>query len=120
MRIDGPYFDDFRVGETLPPAPPITIGVGETALYQSIAGDPYALALSRPLVHAVTGDPTADKRSMKKIDDRHYHLVSTKDGKTTNTGDVVYSADMKVRTLTVHFTDPKGKKVTSVTVYDRQ
>ena len=57
MRIDGPYFDDFRVGETLPPAPPITIGVGETALYQSIAGDPYALALSRPLVHAVTGDP---------------------------------------------------------------
>jgi 2-methylfumaryl-CoA hydratase len=57
MRIDGPYFDDFRVGETLPPAPPITIGVGETALYQAIAGDPYALALSRPLVHVVTGDP---------------------------------------------------------------
>jgi acyl dehydratase len=57
MRLDGPYFDDFRVGETLPPAPPITIGVGETALYQAIVGDPYALALSRPLVHAVTGDP---------------------------------------------------------------
>ena len=57
MHIDGPYFDDFVVGETLPPAPPITIGVGETALYQAIAGDPYALALSRPLVHAVTGDP---------------------------------------------------------------
>ena len=57
MALDGPYFDDFRVGETLPPAPPITIGVGETALYQAIVGDPYALALSRPLVHAVTGDP---------------------------------------------------------------
>jgi acyl dehydratase len=57
MPLDGPYFDDFRVGETLPPAPPITIGVGETALYQAIVGDPYALALSRPLVHAVTGDP---------------------------------------------------------------
>jgi acyl dehydratase len=57
MHIDGPYFDDFRVGETLPPAPSITIGVGETALYQSIAGDPYALALSQPLVHIVTGDP---------------------------------------------------------------
>ncbi len=57
MPLDGPYFDDFRSGETLPPAPPITIGVGETALYQAIVGDPYALALSRPLVHAVTGDP---------------------------------------------------------------
>jgi acyl dehydratase len=57
MLLDGPYFDDFRSGETLPPAPPITIGVGETALYQAIVGDPYALALSRPLVHAVTGDP---------------------------------------------------------------
>ena len=57
MHIDGPYFDDFVVGETLPPAPPITIGVGETAIYQAIAGDPYALALSRPLVHEVTGDP---------------------------------------------------------------
>jgi acyl dehydratase len=57
MRLDGPYFDDFRVGETLPPAPAITIGEGETALYQAIAGDPYPLALSRPLAHAVTGDP---------------------------------------------------------------
>ena len=57
MQLDGPYFDDFRVGETLPPAPPITIGVGETALYQAIVGDPYALALSRPLAHTVTGDP---------------------------------------------------------------
>ncbi len=45
MSLDGPYFDDFVVGETLPPAPPITIGVGETALYQAIAGDPYTLAL---------------------------------------------------------------------------
>jgi acyl dehydratase len=57
MPLDGPYFDDFRVGETLPPAPPITIGAGETALYQAIAGDPYALGLSHPLVNAVTGDP---------------------------------------------------------------
>jgi acyl dehydratase len=56
MQLDGPYFDDFRVGETRPPAPAITIGEGETALYQAIVGDPYALALSRPLARAVTGD----------------------------------------------------------------
>jgi acyl dehydratase len=56
MQLDGPYFDDFRVGETLPPAPAITIGDGEAALYQSIVGDPYALALSRPLARTVTGD----------------------------------------------------------------
>jgi acyl dehydratase len=56
MQLDGPYFDDFRVGETLPPAPAITIGEGEAALYQAIVGDPYALPLSRPLARIVTGD----------------------------------------------------------------
>ena len=57
MQLDGPYFDDFRVGETLPPAPAITINEGAAALYQAIVGDQYALALSSPLTRAVTGDP---------------------------------------------------------------
>src|SRR5260370_1284034 len=70
MHIDGPYFDDFVVGETLPPAPPITIGVGEPALYQAIAGDPYALALSRPLVHTVTGDPRPSAHPADRMDPR--------------------------------------------------
>jgi acyl dehydratase len=52
---DGPYFDDFTVGETLDPAPAITIGAGDLSLYQAITGDPLRLALSHPLAHAVTG-----------------------------------------------------------------
>jgi 2-methylfumaryl-CoA hydratase len=57
--LDGPYFDDLRPGQVLPAAPAITIGPGETALYQSICGDPLALALSTPLAEAVTGRPGA-------------------------------------------------------------
>ncbi|MEO1064556.1 MAG: acyl dehydratase [Actinomycetota bacterium] len=52
---DGPFFDDLTVGEVLEPAPTITIGPGEAALYQSISGDPLAVALSRPLAERVTG-----------------------------------------------------------------
>src|SRR4051794_31314112 len=54
---DGPYFDDFTVGEVLAPAPAITIGPGDLSLYQSITGDPLALALSEPLGERVTGEP---------------------------------------------------------------
>lgn len=52
---DGPYFDDFTVGEMLDPAPAITIGAGDLSLYQAITGDPLRLALSHPLAAAVTG-----------------------------------------------------------------
>jgi 2-methylfumaryl-CoA hydratase len=57
--LDGPYFDDLRVGQTLERAPSLTIGPGEAALYQGICGDPYALALAAPLAGAVTGAPGA-------------------------------------------------------------
>ncbi len=52
---DGPYFDDFTVGETLPMAPAVTIGAGEVALYQSIVGDPLRVPLSHPLSSRTTG-----------------------------------------------------------------
>ncbi len=56
---DGPWFEDFTVGERLDPAPAITIGLGEAAVYQAICGDPLAISLSRPLAEAVTGQPGA-------------------------------------------------------------
>jgi acyl dehydratase len=56
---DGPFFDDLAVGEVLPAAPAMTIGPGETALYQTITGDPLAVSLSRPLAEATTGEPGA-------------------------------------------------------------
>ncbi|MEV6164947.1 hypothetical protein AB0L71_24085 [Streptomyces sp. NPDC052052] len=52
---DGPYGDDFVIGEPLPPAPALTIDEGTAALYQAISGDPAPLPLSTPLSHATTG-----------------------------------------------------------------
>ena len=54
---DGPWFEDFTVGEQLDPAPAITIGPGEAAVYQAICGDPLAISLSQPLAEAMTGQP---------------------------------------------------------------
>ena len=70
--------------------------------------------------YPVTGDPTSDMRSYKKIDDRTLELTSKKDGKVISTGQIVVSADGKSRTVTLSGTTPKGKKFKSVGVYDKQ
>jgi hypothetical protein len=70
--------------------------------------------------YPLTGDPTADSRSYKKVDDRTTELTNRKDGKVVATGKIVLSADGKTRTVTVSGTDPKGNKVTSTAVYDKQ
>jgi hypothetical protein len=70
--------------------------------------------------YPVTGDPASDTRSLKLTSPGHYVLSNGKDGKTTVTGTVEFSADNKTRTLTTHMTDAAGKKLTSIAVYDRQ
>jgi|SRR5271165_2218947 len=70
--------------------------------------------------YPLTGDPTADMRSYKKVDDRTTELTNKKDGKVVATGKIVLSADGKTRTVTVSGTNAKGKKVTSTAVYDKQ
>ena len=70
--------------------------------------------------YPVTGDPSTDTRSIKKIDDTHYELNNKKDGKVTTTGTITLSADGKTRTLVTHATDAKGKKKTATAVYDKQ
>ena len=70
--------------------------------------------------YPVTGDPSTDERSYVKTDDRHMTISNKKDGKVTTTGDIVVAADGKSRTLTAHGTDAAGKKVTNVSVYDKQ
>jgi acyl dehydratase len=55
--VDGPYYDDLRPGHRFEPAPAITIGPGECALYQGICGDPLAISLARPIGESVTGIP---------------------------------------------------------------
>jgi hypothetical protein len=70
--------------------------------------------------YKITGDPTADTRSYKKIDDRTSELTNKKAGKVVATGRIVISADGKTRTVTVSGTNPKGEKVTSSAVYDKE
>jgi hypothetical protein len=70
--------------------------------------------------YPLTGDPTADTRSYKKIDDHTAELTNKKGGKVIATGRIVVSADGKSRTVTLTGTDPNGKKVQYTTVYDKQ
>ena len=70
--------------------------------------------------YPVTGDPTSDARSYKKVDDRTLKLIIKKDGKVTVTGRIVVAADGKSRTVTVSGTDAQGKKFKSMSAYDKQ
>jgi len=70
--------------------------------------------------YPVTGDPTADTRSYKMVNDRTLTLTDKKNGKTTITGRVVVSADGKSRTVTVSGTDATGKKFHRTAVSDKQ
>ena len=66
------------------------------------------------------GNPNEDMRSAKQVNDRTWDVTSKKDGKVVLTAHVVLAPDGKTRTVTTHTTDAKGKKVTSVAVYDKQ
>ena len=70
--------------------------------------------------YAVTGDPAADMRSYKRVNDHTLSMTVKKDGKTTMSGTIKVAADGKSRTVAVHGTDAKGKKMTSTAAYDKQ
>ena len=70
--------------------------------------------------YPVTGDPTSDMRSYKKINDRTLEFTVRKNRKVMVTGRVVVSADGKSRTVTTSGTTPTGKKFKNTTVYDKQ
>lgn len=70
--------------------------------------------------YPLTGDPSADTRSHKKVDDSTTELTNKKAGKVTATGRIVMSADGKTRTVTVTGTDPSGNTVKYSAVYDKQ
>ena len=70
--------------------------------------------------YPVTGDPTSDMRSYKKIDDRTLEATAKKDGKVTLTARIVISADGKTRKLTTNSTDASGKKIVNTALYDKQ
>lgn len=70
--------------------------------------------------YPVTGDPAGDARAYKQINSRTLTFSNKKGGKVTLTGRIVVSKDGKTRTVTTTTTDDKGKKLTSVVVYDKQ
>ncbi len=69
--------------------------------------------------YPVTGDPTSDMRSYKKVDDHTLAMTVKKDGKVTGTGRVVVSADGKSRKVVTVGTDAEGKKTKNTAVYDK-
>jgi hypothetical protein len=70
--------------------------------------------------YALTGDPSADTRSYKVIDDHTILGTTKKGGKEINTARIVLSADGKTRTVTLNGTDASGAKITSTQTYDKQ
>ncbi len=70
--------------------------------------------------YAVTGDPAADTRAYKQVNDHTLSMTVKKGGKVTATGSITVSADGKSRTVAVSGTDASGKKVDSSAVYDKQ
>ena len=70
--------------------------------------------------YPVSGDPTADTRSYKKINAHTLELTNKKDGKVVVTGKITVSADGKTRTVTTSGMDSKGKKVNSTGVYNKE
>ncbi|MGI8803298.1 MAG: MaoC family dehydratase [Solirubrobacteraceae bacterium] len=54
IRVGGPHFEDFEVGQTFD-APGLTITAGHAALHQALVGDRMLLPLDATLSAAVTG-----------------------------------------------------------------
>jgi hypothetical protein len=70
--------------------------------------------------YPVTGDPSADTRSYRKVNDHTLTLTNKKGAKVTTSGHIILSANGKRRTVTTSGTNSKGKKVISTAIYDKQ
>jgi hypothetical protein len=70
--------------------------------------------------YPVTGDPSTDTRSYKKVNDHTLTFANKKGDKVTISGRGVVSADGKTRTVTITGTDSKGTKFTSTALYDKE
>ncbi len=54
ISLDGPFYDQFVVGQELPRQPSVTIDEGTAALYQSLVGERLAMALDSDVSRAVS------------------------------------------------------------------
>ena len=70
--------------------------------------------------YPLTGVPTADKISVKRIDANTVETTWKKDGKTVMKTRGVVSNNGKTRTVTFDGTDAQGHKIHVVAVYDKE
>ena len=70
--------------------------------------------------YPVTGDPSSDMRSYKRIDDHTLEFTVKKAGKVTTTGRMVVSPDGRTRTVSTKGTDSTGKSFQNTAVFDKQ
>src|SRR5215510_8933946 len=70
--------------------------------------------------YPVTSDPRSDMRSYRKIDDHTLEMTVKKAGNVLAGGFIVISADGMSRTFILMTSDPSGKKVPLIAVYDKQ
>ncbi|MGF1596235.1 MAG: hypothetical protein ACFCVK_04795 [Acidimicrobiales bacterium] len=55
MDTDGPYYDDFERGMTIPPLPTVTVTEADNVAYRMITGDQHLPAADRQLCSTLTG-----------------------------------------------------------------
>jgi hypothetical protein len=70
--------------------------------------------------YAVTGDPSHDMRSYRKINTRTLSIRNTQGGKPVANGTITVSRDGKTRTVVTRTRNAKGVWVSSTGVYDKQ
>ena len=57
IPLDGPYYEDLRVGQVLPRQPSVVVDEGMAALYQSMVGERLPMVMDPAVCAAVTGEP---------------------------------------------------------------
>jgi hypothetical protein len=70
--------------------------------------------------YALTGDPTSDTRSYRRINSHTLALTGKQGSKVTVTGRITVTANGRTRTVTTTGTDAKGKRFSTRAVYDKQ
>ena len=57
IPLDGPYYEDLRVGQVLPRQPSVVVDEGMAALYQSMVSERLPMVMDPAVCAAVTGEP---------------------------------------------------------------
>jgi hypothetical protein len=69
--------------------------------------------------YPVSGDPTSDARAYRKVNDNTLDFTIKKGGAVVATGRIVVAPDGNSRTVTSWAKDARGKRITSVAVYNK-